>query len=65
MLDYPLHSNSHEKISVIGFDIKPERVEKMKNRIDPSEELESEAFDGTDIKFTCSLDDLREANFLL
>ena len=50
-------------ISVIGFDINAERVEMMKNGIDPSNELEKEAFEGTDIEFTCNLEDLRDAQF--
>ena len=37
------------KISVIGFDINANRVELMKKGIDPSNELESEAFENTDI----------------
>jgi UDP-N-acetyl-D-glucosamine/UDP-N-acetyl-D-galactosamine dehydrogenase len=61
----PIALEFAKKISVIGFDIKPERVEKMKNRIDPSEELPPEAFDGTDILFTYSLEDLKAANFFI
>jgi UDP-N-acetyl-D-galactosamine dehydrogenase len=52
-----------KKIQVIGFDINAGRVELMKKKIDPSEELEKEEFDNTDILFTASLDDLREARF--
>jgi UDP-N-acetyl-D-glucosamine/UDP-N-acetyl-D-galactosamine dehydrogenase len=37
----------------------------MKNSIDPSNELEKEAFAGCDITFTDSLDVLREANFFI
>jgi UDP-N-acetyl-D-galactosamine dehydrogenase len=50
-------------IKVIGFDINEERVEMMRNRIDPSEELEAEAFDGCDITFTSDPEVLRQANF--
>lgn len=50
-------------VSVIGFDIKPERIEMMKNGIDPSEELEAEAFDGCDIVFTSNPEDLKNASF--
>ncbi len=52
-----------KKIQVIGFDINAGRVELMKKKIDPSEELEKEEFDNADIQFTNSLDDLREARF--
>lgn len=59
----PIALEFARKISVIGFDIKPERVEMMKNRIDPSEELEAEAFEGCDITFTSNIEDLRDAHF--
>ncbi|MCB0762059.1 MAG: nucleotide sugar dehydrogenase [Flavobacteriales bacterium] len=61
----PIALEFSRKIKVIGFDINRERVEMMKNKIDPSEELESSAFDGCDIEFTADLDDLREANFFV
>jgi UDP-N-acetyl-D-glucosamine/UDP-N-acetyl-D-galactosamine dehydrogenase len=50
-------------ISVVGFDIKPERVELMKKGIDPSKELDSEAFKDTDIVLTSNPEDIREASF--
>lgn len=59
----PIALEFAHKLSVIGFDIKPERVELMKKGIDPSRELESEAFKGCDIAFTSNIDDLREAKF--
>jgi len=52
-----------KKASVIGFDIKPERVEMMKNKKDPSHELTSEAFAHCDIEFTCNPEDLAKASF--
>lgn len=51
------------KIPVVGFDIKPDRVEMMKNKIDPSEELEPEEFENCDILFTSRLEDLSQASF--
>jgi UDP-N-acetyl-D-galactosamine dehydrogenase len=59
----PIALEFAKKISVIGFDIKPDRVEMMKKKVDPSNELSSEDFEGCDIKFTAQLDDLREASF--
>lgn len=53
------------KISVIGFDINRQRVEMMKNGIDPSNELEAADFVGCDIEFTDSLDVLKEASFYI
>ncbi|MFO8001358.1 MAG: nucleotide sugar dehydrogenase, partial [Marinilabilia sp.] len=50
-------------MKVIGFDIKPSRVEQMKKHIDPSNELESSDFDGCDIEFTSDPAALREATF--
>lgn len=48
---------------VIGFDINAERIELMRNNIDPSKELDSSAFDGADINFTSNPEDLKEASF--
>jgi UDP-N-acetyl-D-glucosamine/UDP-N-acetyl-D-galactosamine dehydrogenase len=59
----PIALEFARKISVVGFDIKADRVEKMRNRIDPSEELEPEAFDNCDILFTSDPEDLKKANF--
>jgi UDP-N-acetyl-D-glucosamine/UDP-N-acetyl-D-galactosamine dehydrogenase len=61
----PIALEFARKISVIGFDINPKRVEMMKNGIDPSNELEKEAFDGCDITFTDSLEVLKEARFFI
>ncbi|MDD3130652.1 MAG: nucleotide sugar dehydrogenase, partial [Bacteroidales bacterium] len=46
------------KTAVVGFDIKPERIALMKDKIDPSQELETEAFDDCDILFTADAEDL-------
>ena len=61
----PIALEFAKKISVIGFDINADRVELMKNHIDPSKELEKEAFDNCDIQFTNDLAALREANFFI
>jgi UDP-N-acetyl-D-glucosamine/UDP-N-acetyl-D-galactosamine dehydrogenase len=53
------------KLRVIGFDINEKRINQMRNSIDPSNELEKEAFDGCDIHFTSNLDELREAKFFI
>lgn len=50
-------------IKVIGFDINPERVALMQKGIDPSNELDAKAFEGSDITFTSNPDDLRQAHF--
>src|SRR5436190_3234531 len=61
----PIALEFAKKISVIGFDISEKRIEMMRNSIDPSNELEKEAFAGCDITFTDSLNTLREANFFI
>lgn len=61
----PIALEFAKKISVIGFDINESRVEMMRNRIDPSNELSAEAFDGCDIEFTTSLDVLKQAKFFV
>ncbi len=59
----PIALEFARKIQVVGFDIKEDRVEKMRNHIDPSEELESKDFEGCDISFTANPADLKLANF--
>ena len=61
----PIALEFARKISVIGFDIKSDRVELMKKGIDPSNELESKDFEGCDILFTSRLEDLKEASFYI
>ena len=61
----PIALEFAKKIPVIGFDIKADRIEMMKNKIDPSRELSSDAFDDCDIKFTANIEDLRSANFYI
>jgi UDP-N-acetyl-D-glucosamine/UDP-N-acetyl-D-galactosamine dehydrogenase len=61
----PIALEFAKKIKVIGFDINAKRVEMMRNKIDPSQELESSAFDSCDIEFTNDLDVLRQANFFI
>lgn len=61
----PIALEFARKLKVIGFDINSKRIEMMKNKIDPSEELSSEAFEGCDITFTDSIDVLKEANFFI
>ena len=61
----PIALEFARKMKVIGFDIKHDRVELMKKAIDPSNELEAEAFEGCDISFTAEIDDLKEASFYI
>jgi len=59
----PIALEFAKNIKVIGFDIKEDRVEMMKNNIDPSEELPASAFEGCDIVFTAKPEDLKDATF--
>lgn len=59
----PIALEFAKKIKVVGFDIKPERIELMKKNIDPSNELEADDFKNTDITYTFNPDDLKEASF--
>jgi UDP-N-acetyl-D-galactosamine dehydrogenase len=61
----PIALEFAKKVSVIGFDISKSRVEMMKQGIDPSYELEKEAFEGVDITFTHDIEDIREAKFFI
>lgn len=59
----PIALEFAKHISVIGFDISEERVAKMNNHIDPSNELDAAAFEGCDITFTTNPEDLKAASF--
>jgi UDP-N-acetyl-D-galactosamine dehydrogenase len=61
----PVALSMAKKVSVIGFDINPDRIALMQQGIDPSKELSREEFDGCDITFTNNLDVLREATFFI
>src|SRR4030095_3364006 len=61
----PIALEFAKKLSVIGFDINTKRIELMKQGVDPSNELDKEAFEGCDISFTNCLDELREARFFI
>jgi UDP-N-acetyl-D-galactosamine dehydrogenase len=53
------------KLSVIGFDIREDRIQMMKKGIDPSNELTAKDFDDCDIYFTSRLTDLEDAGFYI
>jgi UDP-N-acetyl-D-galactosamine dehydrogenase len=59
----PIALEFAKKVKVVGFDIKPDRIELMRKGIDPSNELSPDAFRGADIVFTSSLEDLKSAAF--
>jgi len=57
----PLALEFAKHINVIGFDINEKRVEMMRNKKDPSNELERNAFENCSIEFTSDIEKLREA----
>lgn len=59
----PLALEFAKYFKVIGLDINKDRVELMKQHIDPSQELDSAAFEGCDIEFTSNPMDLKRAHF--
>lgn len=61
----PIALEFAKQIKVVGFDINDERVEMMKNHVDPSEELESSDFEGCDITFTSNPEDLKDVSFYI
>ncbi len=61
----PLALELARHLSVIGFDINETRIGLMKRSIDPSNELDSSAFEGTDIEFSANPDDLKKAGFFI
>ncbi len=61
----PIALEFAKQIKVIGFDINAERVNMMRNQIDPSQELDAAAFEGCDIEFTNDLEVLKQANFFI
>jgi len=61
----PIALEFARKIKVVGFDINAERVELMKNNIDPSEELVAKDFEGCDIQFTANTENLKDVQFFI
>ena len=59
----PLALEFAKHFKVIGFDINVSRIELMKKGIDPSKELDKNAFEGCDIEFTSNVEDLKKAHF--
>ena len=61
----PIALEFAKKLSVIGFDINDDRINLMRQNVDPSQELEKEAFDGCNIEFTSDLEVLKAASFYI
>jgi len=61
----PIALEFAKKTAVIGFDINEQRISMMREGNDPSKELDAAAFDGCDIQFTATAEDLKEATFFV
>lgn len=61
----PIALEFAKKIKVLGFDINQSRVDLMRQKIDPSNELESSVFDDSDIYFTADINDLKDCTFYI
>lgn len=61
----PIALEFAKKIKVVGFDINADRVDMMKNNIDPSEELVASDFEGVNIEFTANIEDLKKCDFYI
>lgn len=61
----PLALEFAKYFKVIGFDINEQRINLMKQNIDPSNELDKEAFDDRDILFTNQIEELKKANVFI
>jgi UDP-N-acetyl-D-galactosamine dehydrogenase len=59
----PLALEFAKKFRVIGFDINEERVQMMREGIDPSQELDRDVFLNKDIVYTSNFEDLKQAHF--
>ena len=61
----PIALEFAKKITVIGFVINEERIQLMKQKIDPSKELDSSTFDHSQIEFTSNIQDLKSVEFFI
>lgn len=61
----PIALEFARKIQVVGFDINPERIDLMKRKIDPSNELTASDFEHRDITFTADINDLKDVTFFV
>ncbi len=61
----PIALEFAKKIKVVGFDINQARVDLMRNKKDPSNELDSSAFENSDIEFTANIEDLNSCTFFV
>lgn len=61
----PIALEFGRRIRVVGFDINSKRIEMMRAKVDPSDELPASAFEDTDVFFTADINDLKDVNFFV
>ncbi|HUS02918.1 MAG TPA: nucleotide sugar dehydrogenase [Chitinophagaceae bacterium] len=61
----PIALEFAKKLSVVGFDINDDRIKLMRQCVDPSQELNKEAFENCNIEFTSDIEVLKTANFYI
>jgi UDP-N-acetyl-D-galactosamine dehydrogenase len=61
----PVALEMARKFKVIGFDIRADRIELLKQNIDPSKELDKSEFEGCDATFTANPEDIKDASFYI
>jgi UDP-N-acetyl-D-galactosamine dehydrogenase len=61
----PIALEFARKIKVVGFDINQERIDLMKNHVDPSNELTAADFEGCDIQFSADINELKDVQFFI
>ena len=61
----PIALEFARRISVIGFDINSKRIALMRKCIDPSKEVDEDAFKDRDIVFTDDIEILKQARFFI
>ncbi len=61
----PLALEFAKHIPVIGFDINAKRIDMLNRHVDPSNELDTSAFEHCDIHFTCKKEELKQASVFI
>jgi len=61
----PIALEFGRRVRVVGFDINSKRVEMMRAKVDPSNELPASVFEDTDVFFSADINDLKDVNFFV
>ncbi len=62
----PLAVEFGKVLDVVGFDINEERIEELKKGYDRTREVEPEELkSSTNLKFSCTIDDLKDVNYFI